>query len=202
MIETNAQWIKLPQPRHTSAVSIEEALLGRKSVRDYKGVPLSLEDLSQLLWAAQGMNRPGGYRTAPSAGALYPLEVYAAAGHVGGLAPGLYRYEPQRHEVRLHRAGDRRADLRRAALDQSSVGAAPAVLVICAVYERTMRRYGERGGRYALMEAGHAAQNVHLQVVSLELGTVLIGAFRDDQVKRVLELETDVEPLYLMPVGK
>lgn len=202
MAETKVQPIKLSQPRTRGSVSIEEALLKRRSVRSYTGVPLSIEDLSQLLWAAQGMSHPRGYRTAPSAGALYPLELLVAAGRVGALSPGVYRYDPHRHEIVLHREGDRRANLRRAALDQSAVGNAPAVLIFCAVYERTTRKYGERGVRYAMMEAGHAAQNVHLQVVSLGLGTVLIGAFRDDQVKSVLELGGNEEPLYLMPVGK
>lgn len=202
MAETKVQPIKLSQPRTRGSVSIEEALLKRRSVRSYTGVPLSIEELSQLLWAAQGMSHPRGYRTAPSAGALYPLELLVAAGRVGALSPGVYRYDPHRHEIVLHREGDRRANLRRAALDQSAVGNAPAVLIFCAVYERTTRKYGERGVRYAMMEAGHAAQNVHLQVVSLGLGTVLIGAFRDDQVKSVLELGGNEEPLYLMPVGK
>ncbi|HOI93278.1 MAG TPA: SagB/ThcOx family dehydrogenase [Syntrophobacter fumaroxidans] len=202
MAETKVQPIKLSQPRTRGSVSIEEALLKRRSVRSYTGVPLSIEELSQLLWAAQGMSHPRGYRTAPSAGALYPLEFLVAAGRVGALSPGVYRYDPHRHEIVLHREGDRRANLRRAALDQSAVGNAPAVLIFCAVYERTTRKYGERGVRYAMMEAGHAAQNVHLQVVSLGLGTVLIGAFRDDQVKSVLELGGNEEPLYLMPVGK
>jgi len=202
MAEKKMQPIKLSQPRTRGSVSIEEALLKRRSVRSYTGVPLSIEDLSQLLWAAQGMSHPRGYRTAPSAGALYPLELLVAAGRVGALSPGVYRYDPHRHEIVLHREGDRRANLRRASLDQSAVGNAPAVLIFCAVYERTTRKYGERGVRYAMMEAGHAAQNVHLQVVSLGLGTVLIGAFRDDQVKSVLELGGNEEPLYLMPVGK
>jgi len=202
MAETKAQPIKLSQPRTRGSVSIEEALLKRRSVRSYTGVPLSIGELSQLLWAAQGMSHPRGYRTAPSAGALYPLELLVAAGRVGALSPGVYRYDPHRHEIVLHREGDRRANLRRAALDQSAVGNAPAVLIFCAVYERTTRKYGERGVRYSMMEAGHAAQNVHLQVVGLGLGTVLIGAFRDDQVKSVLELGGNQEPLYLMPVGK
>ncbi|ABK15930.1 SagB/ThcOx family dehydrogenase [Syntrophobacter fumaroxidans] len=202
MAEKKMQPIKLSHPRTRGSVSIEEALLKRRSVRSYTGVPLSIEDLSQLLWAAQGMSHPRGYRTAPSAGALYPLELLVAAGRVGALSPGVYRYDPHRHEIVLHREGDRRANLRRASLDQSAVGNAPAVLIFCAVYERTTRKYGERGVRYAMMEAGHAAQNVHLQVVSLGLGTVLIGAFRDDQVKSVLELGGNEEPLYLMPVGK
>jgi len=202
MAETKVQPIKLSQPRTRGSVSIEEALLKRRSVRSYTGVPLSIGELSQLLWAAQGMSHPRGYRTAPSAGALYPLELLVAVGRVGALSPGVYRYDPHRHEIVLHRQGDMRANLRHAALDQSAVGNAPAVLIFCAVYERTTRKYGERGVRYAMMEAGHAAQNVHLQVVGLGLGTVLIGAFRDDQVKSVLELGGNEEPLYLMPVGK
>jgi SagB-type dehydrogenase family enzyme len=148
------------------------------------------------------MNRPGGYRTCPSAGALYPLELHVVAGRVNGLSPGIYRYDCTNHTVRIEAGGDIRQDLAGAALGQSMIYRAPVTVAISGVFERTTCKYGERGIRYVFMEAGHAAQNIHLQAVSLNLGTVVIGAFRDDQVKMVLGLNPDESPLLLMPVGK
>jgi SagB-type dehydrogenase family enzyme len=194
--------IKLPEPQYDSKVSIEKAMLERRSVRDYRGEPLTLAELSQLLWAAQGITNPRGFRTAPSAGALYPLEVYVVAGKVDGLVPGFYKYKPRGQELVGISKGDKRAELCRAALRQTCVQNAPAVLVFCAVYDRITRRYGERGIRYTFMEIGHAAQNVHLQVVSLGLETVVIGAFHDHEVKKVLGVEEEEDPLYIMPIGK
>ena len=183
-------------------MSIEEALLRRRSVRDFGAASMMLEDLGQLLWAAQGLTERSGYRTAPSAGALYPLELYVLAGMVQTCPPGLYRFLPQEQALERVAGGDVRAALSRAALEQAFVAEAAAVLVICAVYERTTAKYGQRGVRYVHLEAGHAAQNVYLQAVSLRLGTVAVGAFSDDHVKQVLGLPTQEEPLYLMPVGR
>ncbi len=194
--------IKLPPPLSDGKTSLEKTLRERRSIRHYKDLPLSLSDLSQLLWAAQGITAPGGRRTAPSAGALYPLEVYVVIGKVAGAPDGVYAYKPLDHGLGRITDGDVRAELGRAALGQASVRNAPVVLVLCAVYERTTGKYGERGIRYAHMEAGHAAQNVSLQAVSLGLGTVVIGAFQDNEVKAVLRLPDDVRPLALMPVGK
>lgn len=193
--------VKLPPPRYDSRNSIEKVFLQRRSVREYKDQPLALAELSQLLWSAQGVTFPAGYRTAPSAGALYPLEVYVLVGNVPKLTPGVYKYLPYKHQLMKIGSDDKRLSLRQASLDQPSISNASIVLVFCAVYQRTTERYGKRGIRYVHMEAGHAAQNVYLQATSLQLGTVVLGAFDDDQVKTVLALKEE-EPLYLMPVGK
>ena len=194
--------IILPGPRDSGEVSVEEALLDRRSIRNYKDEALTLAEVSQLLWAAQGITHPGRYRTAPSAGALYPLEVYVIAGNVDGLRPGIYKYCPQGHELEKVAGGDVRADLCAAALDQKCIEDGAAVLVFAAVYERTTEKYGERGVRYVHMEVGHAAQNVYLQAVSLGLGTVVIGAFDDDEVESMLQMKDDERALCIMPVGR
>lgn len=195
--------IKLPPPKFKSSTSIEEAMLKRRSVRYFSDKPLTLAEISQLLWSAQGItNTKEGLRTAPSAGALYPLEVYVVAGKVENLETGIYKYKPQTHELIKIADGDKRTELYNAALQQSSIQTAPANLVFTAVYERTSRKYRERAERYVHIEIGHAAQNVYLQAVSLGLGTVTIGAFYDDKVKKAMHLSRDEEPLYIMPVGK
>ncbi len=227
--------IKLPEPRQESRTSVEVALRRRRSAREFQRAALTLAEISQLLWATQGITEPEGKRTAPSAGALYPLEVFLVVGkpvgegerprepkHLGksGLAgtlalpgsdskaapgalpAGLYRYRPQGHELVCVAEGDKRAKLAAAALDQDWLTDAPVIIVIAAVYERTARKYRQRAERYVHMEVGHAAQNVHLQAVALELGTVVVGAFDDAEVKRVLALADNEQPLCLMPVGK
>jgi SagB-type dehydrogenase family enzyme len=194
--------IILPEPRDSGEISIEQALLERRSVRNYKDEALTLAEVYQLLWAAQGITHPRGYRTAPSAGALYPLELYVVAGNVTGLQAGIYKYRPQGHELEKVAGVDVRTKLCAAALDQECVEDGAAVLVFAAVYERTTRKYGERGVRYVHMEVGHAAQNVYLQAVSLGLGTVVVGAFDDDEVKKLLQMEDDERALCIMPVGR
>jgi SagB-type dehydrogenase family enzyme len=194
--------IKLPEPRHDSKISIEKALKERRSVRDYKNEPLTIPEISQLLWSAQGITASGGLRTAPSAGALYPLEVYIIVGNVTNMKSGIYKYIPESHELVKVIEGDKRPELSEAALHQSPIKDAPAVIVISAVYERTTGKYGERGIRYVHMEAGHAAQNILLQAVSLNLGTVVIGAFKDEMVKKALNLGDKEEPLSIIPVGR
>lgn len=194
--------IPLPEPRRASPTSVEEALAQRRSVRDYRDEPLTLAELGQLLWAAQGITDPAGFRTAPSAGALYPLELYVVAGNVESLPPGVYRYSPRQHALAHLAEGDRRNALAGAALGQGAVREGAAVLVFAAIYARTTGKYGERGIRYVHMEAGHASQNVYLQAVALGLGTVTIGAFYDDRVKNVVGMADDEQPLYLMPVGR
>jgi len=202
MPEHVSERIKLPEPKYIGATSVEEALMKRRSVRVFKEGPVLLAELSQLIWAAQGMTNPGGLRTAPSAGALYPLELYVVAGNVTGLQPGVYRYGRKNHELLSIAKGDRRNDLCSAALGQSSIKKAALVLVLSGVFERTTAKYGERGIRYVHMEAGHAAQNVYLQAVTLQLGTVVIGAFSDRDVKALLKMTDSEMPLYIMPVGK
>ncbi|MEW6143084.1 MAG: SagB/ThcOx family dehydrogenase [Chloroflexota bacterium] len=194
--------IKLPEPWLKGGISLEETLLKRRSVRDYTGESLLLKEVSQLLWSAQGITGESGGRTAPSAGALYPLEVYLIAGDVEALSPGVYRYQPRRHELIKIGAEDIREELAAAALNQSCVKDGAISIVIAAVYERTTGKYGERGVRYVHMEAGHAAQNICLQATALALGTVTVGAFHDGQVRDIVGMPDNETPLYVIPVGK
>jgi SagB-type dehydrogenase family enzyme len=193
--------VLLPSPDAGARGSVERALAERRSVRAFAPEALALDDLGQLLWAAQGITDRRGLRTAPSAGALYPLEILVVAGNVKGLADGVYRYEPGSHRLELTVSGDRRRSLGRAARGQTWLADAPATIVIGAVYERSTEKYAQRGVRYTHMEVGHAGQNLFLQATSIGLGTVVVGAFRDDEVAHVLDLAPEVRPLSLMPVG-
>jgi SagB-type dehydrogenase family enzyme len=193
--------ITLPEPAYDGDTSVEEALLGRRSVREYGAKAVTLQQLGQLLWAAQGITGTGGKRTAPSAGGLYPLEVYVVAGNVEGIEQGIYRYRPATHDLAKMVDGDMREALVEAALDQIYVKQAALDIVITAVYARTTGKYGDRGKTYVHMEAGHAAENICLEAVALKLGTVTIGAFEDDRVKKVLTCPEDEVPLYVLPVG-
>lgn len=199
---STARTIGLPAPRLEGRVSVERALEQRRSQREFEAAALTLQELSQLLWAAQGQNRPDGGRTAPSAGALYPLEVYVAAGNVAGLTAGVYRYLPAGHGLAPVAAGDRRRALATAALGQDWIRSAPAVFVIAAVYERTARKYGLRAPQYVHFEAGCAAENVALQAVALGLGTVVVGAFQDGDVVAATGLRAEERPLAILPVGR
>lgn len=195
--------LSLPQPKFKSEVSLERALHDRRSVRRFaRGTPLTLAEVSQLLWAVQGITDPEGFRTAPSAGALYPLEVYVVSGNVTDLAAGVYKYRPQGHQLECLAEGDKRDILGGAALGQEAVAHAPMTLVMSAVPARTTGKYGNRGMRYIHFEAGHAAQNLCLQAVSLGLGSVPVGAFHDADLKKILGLPVGEEPLYLIPVGR
>jgi SagB-type dehydrogenase family enzyme len=186
----------LPSPTFSSETSLEEALVRRRSVREFNAQPLTNGELGQLLWAAQGITRERGFRTAPSAGALYPLEMYLAT------TDGVFHYQPHDHQLLVTSPEDAREKLYQAALEQEPVRQAPAVFIVTAVYERTATKYGEdRGPRYVHLEAGHAAQNLLLEAAALELGAVPIGAFHDEEIQRALELPADHQPLYLIPVG-
>jgi SagB-type dehydrogenase family enzyme len=186
-------------------MSLEEAIARRRSIRDFISEPLSLAQLSQILQAAGGISDvTWGGRTVPSAGATYPLEIFVLCGQncVTGLDAGIYHYDVDTHTLTLHQKGDARRDLARAALSQSFIYDAPVDIVICAEYERTARRYGQRAERYVHFEVGHAGQNIYLQATALRLGTVAVGAFYDEKVKEVLHLEKSLKPLYIMPVGR
>lgn len=187
--------LQLAPPRLDSEVSLESVLAGRRSVRDFTKKALTLEEISQLLWAAQGVTNSKGYRTAPSAGGLYPLEVYVVTPEY------VLHYLPAHHQVEVHAVGDRRASLQAAGLSQSAIGDAPAVFVITGVFGRTEAKYGSRATRYVWLEAGHAAQNLVLQAAALDLGGVTIGAFTDASVTRVLGLPSNHKPLYVIPIG-
>lgn len=194
--------IKLPAPVYDSTTSIEKALKQRRSIRQYKDETMTLQQVSQLLWAAQGITSPDGLRTAPSAGGLYPLEIYLVSGNVQDLPAGVYHYLPAENALQLLVKGDKRAALTAAALQQNSIKLAPVDIVITAVYARTTKKYGHRGKRYAYIEVGHAAQNVCLQAASLRFGTVTIGAFDESAFRAILTLPKEEVPLYIMPVGK
>jgi|MudIll2142460700_1097286.scaffolds.fasta_scaffold623044_2 SagB-type dehydrogenase family enzyme len=187
---------KLPPPRYESEVSVEKALLERRSIRSYKEEPLTLNDLSQILWAAQGITEPKkGLRTAPSPRAQFLIEVYVLPGNVTNLPPGAYKYQTQGHELVKIADGDKKAELFKA-VGQASIKNAPAVLVFSGLSEKTQRP------AWMYLEAGHAAQNVYLQAVSLKMGGVVIGGFKDEDVRKVLSLLEKEQPLYIMPIGK
>lgn len=195
--------IPVPRPNVDGTMPVEKAIQERRSIRQYTAEALTLAEVGQLLWAAQGITDPArGLRAAPSAGATYPMELYVVAGRVGGLEPGVYRYHPEEHSLEKTLDGDKRGKLSGAALQQAMIADAPASLVLSAVVERTEGRYGGRARRYVHMEAGHVGQNVYLQCAALGLGTVAVGAFDDEAVGRVLSLPGVEEPLYIMPVGR
>lgn len=187
--------INLPAYVQKGKMSLEEALKKRESVRSFSSRPLTKKELSQLLWAAQGMTRSWGGRVAPSAGALFPLEIYVV------LKEGVFHYFPQKHSLVRTLEHDFRDVLAQAALGQQCLREAPAIFVIAAVYERTAQKYGNRAERYVQMEAGHAGQNLLLQATALGLGAAPVGAFQDEQVRQILHLPVNHEPLYLIPVG-
>jgi len=197
----------LPTPQNDGNMSVEEALASRRSRRNFQDKALSMEQLSQILWAAYGITLPmpdrsgGGFRTTPSAGATFPLEVYVAVGNVYGLSPGIFQYNSENHTLIRLSNNDIRQELSNAALGQRMVANAPATIFYTAVMPRITERYGERGIRYAYMELGHSAQNVYLQAEALGLGTVAIGAFDDNMVRAIFSLASGEYPLYLMPIG-
>lgn len=197
-----ASSISLTPPARGEARSLQAALAQRRSVRSYSTRALTLADVAELLWAAQGVSGDGGLRTAPSAGALYPLELYVVAGHVDGLASGVYRYAPSAHAIQRMLEHPGGPELSRAAGGQPAVASAPLVLAITAIPARTAAKYGARAGRYVAFEAGAASQNVALKAAALGLGTVVVGAFDDDGVAQALGLSAGVRPLALMPVGR
>lgn len=192
----------LPAPKHDGEVSVEKALRKRRSAREYTEKPLRLKEVSQLLWAAQGITGPNGERTAASAGALYPLEVYLVAGNVAEIPSGVYKYQPRIHALAGVTSGDKRVNLAAASLDQRCVEDGAVVIVIAAVYERTTKDYGRRGEMYVHQEVGHAAQNIQLQAVALGLGSVVVGAFDEVKIQNILNMPGRELPLYIIPVGR
>ncbi len=197
--------IYLPPPNQKGEMSLEEAVSRRRSIRKFAPEPVSQSQLSQILWSAQGISdRQWKYRTAPSAGAAYPLEIFVVCGQdsIEGMNDGIYHYILADHCLTLLHKGDVRADLAGAALNQEFIYEAPLDIVICALYQRTSLSYGNRGERYVHIEVGHAGQNIYLQATALGLATVAIGAFNDEQVREVLQLDRQYNPLYIMPVGE
>jgi len=196
--------IRLPPPQLKGKISLEETIAKRRSVRRYRREPLDLSQLSQILWSAQGITGSRMFRAAPSAGATYPLEIFVFLGKesVKELEAGIYHYEVGSHSLSIQKSGDLRPDLARAALGEEFIIEAPVDIVICALYHRTSDRYGRRGERYVHMEVGHVGENIHLQAVALGLATVEVGAFYDEEVRKVLGVEEQIKPLYIMPIGK
>jgi len=204
--------IDLPAPRLDGTVSVEAALENRRSIRSYAKAPLTLVDVSQLLWSAYGITKTfesmpafvrGGFRTAPSAGARYPLDLYLAAFDVTGLPAGIYWYQSENHKLMRVVEGDTRAAMSEAAFKQDQFATASAAIVYSAVYERTTVKYGRRGrDRYVCMDLGHSAENVYLEAYALGIGTCAIGAFTDLRLKSLCRMTRAEEPLYIMPLGK
>jgi SagB-type dehydrogenase family enzyme len=198
------QVIKLPAPAHQGSMSVEEALNKRRTVRRFASRSLTLRQVSQLLWGADGVSDPRGLRTAPSAGATYPLELYLVVGERGvtELPAGVYRYLPQPHALEPTPAkGDLRAPVARVSLHQTWMAEAPVMVVFAAEYSRCMARYGNRGVQYTHMEVGHVGQNLFLQAETLGLACGIVGAFEDRGLSQALKLPAAHEPLLVMPVG-
>ena len=196
-----SQPVPLPEARRAGPMTLEATLWARHSSRDLRPDAVPLAAAAQLLWAAQGKNRPDGHRTAPSAMAVYPLEVYLVAGSVEGLAPGVYRYRSATHDLVLAQAGDRRAELTAApGRPPGWAATAPMLVVFAGAWDRASRRFGTRTERYVAMEVGLAAQNVYLQAAALGLGTTFMASFNDSALTRVLG--ADERPMGVMPVGK
>jgi SagB-type dehydrogenase family enzyme len=194
----------LPKPSFDGKLSVERAIKERRTIRDFKDRPLTLIQLSQLLWAAQGITDPKeGKRAAPSGGALYPLDIYLVIGEnrAEGMEAGVYHYLPEAHSILLISKGDRRKEIASASLWQMWMAKAPVLFIITAEYRRITGKYGERGIRYALIEVGHVGQNLFLQAGALGLGAGIVGAFNDAEVLKAMGAPSKYEPLLIMPVG-
>lgn len=193
-----AQTIQLPEPPGAE-LSVHDAIANRRSRRSYGEGGLTLDQVSEVMWSAAGITGGGRFRAAPSAGATYPMDTYIVAGDVDGLEPGIYKYIEPDHALQLVKSGNFILDLADAALGQPALKEASAVVGLFAIYERTSQRYGERAQRYVHMEAGHIGQNVHLVAEGLNLSTVMIGAFQDDKVADLFDVEG--APMFFMPLG-
>jgi len=189
--------IQLPE---IEEIKLEDVLLNRRSIRDYSPSPLTLRELSHILFAAYGVTNEEGFKTVPSAGATYPLEIYVNVRDVIGVEDGVYKYIPERHSIVRVLDEEVGHKLALSSLKQMFIAIAPIVLIITANYERTTRVYGDRGFRYVYMEVGCVAQNVYLMATSLGLGTVAVGAFYDDEIREILKIKE--HPLLLMPIGR
>ncbi|MDD5382092.1 MAG: SagB/ThcOx family dehydrogenase [Candidatus Margulisbacteria bacterium] len=192
----SARMITLPQPRTQSKVSLEQCLYYRRSERSFEDKELSLEQISQLLWAAQGITDSSfGGRTAPSAGSLYPVSLYVVK------KDGVFRYLPDSHRLVEISNEDKRPALLRASLGQSYIREAPVDIIVAANFAITQAKYGNRAFRYVCMEVGHVAENIQLQAVALGLVSVPVGAFWDDVIRTTLNIPDTQDPLYIIPVG-
>ena len=207
--------VNLPSPQLDGRSSVENVLANRRSIRDFRNEPMSLATLSQLLWAAQGVTRiedappgwswgpwAGGKRTAPSAGAMYPIELYAVAGNIDGLQPGIYKYKPSTHELLTICAGDKRNQMSTRGPGQKWLEGAPCIFVVAGIYARLEPRFADRSARYLHFEVGHVVENICLQAVALGLGSTVVGSFKDDLLKEAVGMPADESPFAVVPVGK
>jgi SagB-type dehydrogenase family enzyme len=204
--DTIAAEIALPSPSHKGTVSVEEALKARRTHRSFQSRHLTLKQFSQILWGAYGVTaqKYGSFlKTAPSAGALYPLDIYGVVGQKGveTLAPGIYHFRPENHAIELVKQGDLRAEVARQALQQMWMAKAPLLLVITGEYSRSNIKYGPRGVTYTHIEAGHVGQNIFLQAEAIGLKAGIVGAFNNQQIIRAMGLSSSHDPLLIMPVG-
>jgi len=196
--------IALPKPKDKGRMSVEEAIWKRRSVREYLHTPITLDQLSQILWAAQGItDTKSGHRAAPSPGAKYALELYVFTreGGIRELPAGVYHYEPAAHSVRCIKTGDCTLSLQSAAGEQEQIGQASAIIALTSVFERATVKYGERGIQFAIQESGSAAENIYIESTALGLRTVMMGSFDDDMVGQLIGTKEGEKPLLLMPLG-
>ncbi len=196
------QSLPLPRPEAPANDSLIEALAARRSVRRYTPGGVCLAEVSLLLYSAQGATHPKGFRCVPSAGALFPLELFLISGECPELDPGVYRYIPQEHALQATAQGDKRGDVAAACLNQAWMAQAQIMIGVCAVYSRITDRYGQRGEQYVHMEVGAAGQDIGLAAAAMGLGTVMVGAFNDVSVQQVLGARGEEHPLLIMPVGR
>jgi len=194
--------IVLPTPKTTGTTSVEEAISKRRSIRRYSGESVTIIELSQLLWAGLGITSPHGFRTTPSAGALYPFEIYVVASNVLDLVAGIYKYDAKEHELIKVLDGDKTSELCKASRSQPCVNNAALNIVICGIYERTTKKYGPTSTKYTDTEVGCVYENIHLQAIAINLGTVYIAGFEPSEVRNIINCSEKEEPLCVMPVGK
>jgi SagB-type dehydrogenase family enzyme len=197
--EVSSMIIELPSPSTKGKVSVEEAISKRRSIRNFKENDLSLNEISQILWSAQGITKKTSYlnlRAAPSAGAIYPITVFLIK------KDGVFEYLVEKHSIKLISQKDIREKIAEASFNQNFISKAPISLILCANYSKITQKYGKRGIRYADIEVGHIAENIHLQAVSLELGSVPVGAFDDEKISEILSLPKDLKPVYIIPIGR
>jgi SagB-type dehydrogenase family enzyme len=195
------QNVALPKPDLIGRMTLERALAMRRSVREYAPTPLTLREVSQILWAAHGITGPEGKRTTPSARAVYPLQVWLVANDVTGLAPGIYCYSPADHALELVAAGDHRAAIAAAASGQKAVEQASAVVAVVGDSVLAAEKFHGRATAWLAMEAGFVVQNVYLEATATSLGTVMVGGFQDAAARQALGLPAKMVPLGFMPLG-
>lgn len=195
----------LPKPENPSSHPLQQNLELRRSIRNYSSKPLTIEQLSYLLWASSGITKHTSnfeYRSAPSAGGLYPIETYLVVNNIIGIPQGIYHYNILDHVLDVVKVGDFRDRIITAELDQEMTGAAPVVFIWSAMVNRTKWKYRERGYRYIYLDAGHIAENLALAAVDLNLGSCQIAAFYDEELDDLLDLDGAKETtIYSSVVG-